>query len=404
MKIPGLKSRGSCLNGWSMWREFIAVAEKGEEPFNAICARFGVSRKTGYKWLNRFRTEGEAGLVEQSRRPKSSPRKTPEPVADLVLGLRREHPDWSAARIGAELKEQGVTPLPAPSTIDLILRRRREQAQAQAASFGPHADTLRFEPNYRWTLRLGREIRLAGAPAALPVLVGDDTTHFMVAASLLPVSRRDDSLRIFLQQLFEKQGLPWRMALPAPRVCSPLTVWLMRLGVAVDFVAEEPAERSALAARLAELPAYQRAVLQARMPKADLLEPLYSTRGLEPKQAATLLEQIRERHNFGGTHEAMQQRSPLSLYRASSRGMPDEVPEPIYPPEANIRLVSEKGIFTFQRRLVHVGRPLAGLMVELKATPAPDHFIVLFAGQVLGQVDLAAAEVDGTTSVTLQTV
>jgi hypothetical protein len=43
-------------------------------------------------------------------------------------------------------------------------------------------------------------------------------------------------------------------------------------------------------------------------------------------------------------------------------------------------------------------------MVELKATPAPDHFIVLFAGQVLGQVDLAAAEVDGTTSVTLQTV
>lgn len=387
-----------------MWREFVAFAEKGDEPFTAICARFGVSRKTGYKWLNRFRTEGEAGLVEQSRRPKTSPRKTPEPIADLVLGLRRENPDWSAARICAELKEQGVTPLPAPSTIDLILRRRREQALAQASVLGAQSDALRFEPNYRWTLRLGREVKLAGA-AAVPVLVGDDTTHFMVAASFVPVARREEALRIFLEQLFRREGLPWRLALPAPRTCSALTVWLMRLGVAVDFVTEEVTEGSRqLAARLAELPSYQRAALQARMPKADLLEPVYQARVLTEKQAGALLEQIREQHNFGGPQEAMQQRSPLSLYRPSARVLPDEVPEPVYAPEADVRLVSEKGIFTFQRRLIHVGRALAGLTVELKPTPAADHFVVLFAGQMLGQVDLSAAEMDETTSLSLHAV
>lgn len=387
-----------------MWREFIELAERGDEPFNAICARFGVSRKTGYKWLNRFRTEGEAGLVEQSRRPKTSPRKTPEPVADLVLGLRRENPDWSAARISAELKEQGVTPVPAPSTIDLILRRRREQALAQAAALGPQADALRFEPNYRWTLRLGREVKLGGA-AAVPVLVGDDTTHFMVAASFVPVARREEALRIFLEQLFRREGLPWRLALPAPRTCSALTVWLMRLGVAVDFVPEKVPEGGwQLAARLADLPSYQRAALQARMPKADLLEPIYQARALTEKQAAALLEQIREQNNFGGPQEAMQQRSPLSLYRPSARVLPDELPEPAYAPEANVRLVSEKGIFTFQRRLIHVGRALAGLTVELKPTPVADHFVVLFAGQVLGQADLSAAEVDETTSLSLHAV
>ncbi len=387
-----------------MWREFIELAERGDEPFNAICARFGVSRKTGYKWLNRFRTEGEAGLVEQSRRPKTSPRKTPEPVADLVLGLRRENPDWSAARISAELKEQGVTPVPAPSTIDLILRRRREQALAQAAALGPQADALRFEPNYRWTLRLGREVKLGGA-AAVPVLVGDDTTHFMVAASFVPVARREEALRIFLEQLFRREGLPWRQALPAPRTCSALTVWLMRLGVAVDFVPEKVPEGGwQLAARLADLPSYQRAALQARMPKADLLEPIYQARALTEKQAAALLEQIREQNNFGGPQEAMQQRSPLSLYRPSARVLPDELPEPAYAPEANVRLVSEKGIFTFQRRLIHVGRALAGLTVELKPTPVADHFVVLFAGQVLGQADLSAAEVDETTSLSLHAV
>ncbi len=387
-----------------MWREFIELAEKGDEPFNAICARFGVSRKTGYKWLNRFRTEGEAGLVEQSRRPKTSPRKTPEPVADLVLGLRRENPDWSAARISAELKEQGVTPVPAPSTIDLILRRRREQALAQTAALGPQADALRFEPNYRWTLRLGREVKLGGA-AAVPVLVGDDTTHFMVAASFVPVARREEALRIFLEQLFRREGLPWRLALPVPRTCSALTVWLMRLGVAVDFVPEEvPEGGRQLAARLADLPSYQRAALQARMRKADLLEPIYQARALTEKQAAALLEQIREQNNFGGPQEAMQQRSPLSLYRPSARVLPDELPEPAYAPEANVRLVSEKGIFTFQRRLIHVGRALAGLPVELKPTPVADHFVVLFAGQVLGQADLSAAEVDETTSLSLHAV
>ncbi len=391
--------------GWGVWREFIELAEKGEQPFNAICARFGVSRKTGYKWLNRFRLEGEAGLVEQSRRPKSSPRKTPEPVADLVLGLRREHPDWSAARIGAELKQQGVTPLPAPSTIDLLLRRSREQALARAAAIGNQSDALRFEPNYRWTLRVGREIKLAGATAAVPVLVGDDTTHFMVAATLVPAIRHDEGLRGFLEQLFRREGLPWRLALTGERTYSALTVWLMRLGVAVDFVPEAiNPDDGQLAARLAALPSYQRSALQARLPKADLLAALYQERTLTAKQAATRLEEIRERHNFGGSHEAMQQRSPLSLYRPSSRAMPDVLPEPVYPPEANVRLVSEKGIFTFQRRLVHVGRPLAGMSVELKPTPAADHFVVLFAGQVLGQVDLSTAEIDATTSVSLLAV
>lgn len=390
--------------GESMWREFIELVEKGDEPFSAICARYGVSRKTGYKWLNRFRTEGEAGLLEQSRRPKNSPRKTPEPVADLVLGLRRENPDWSAARISAELKEQGVTPVPAPSTIDLILRRRREQAASQAAALGAHSDALRFEPNYRWTLRLGQEVKLADG-SAVPVLVQDDTTHFLVAASLLSVARREQALAIFLEQLFRGEGLPWRFAVTGPRTHSALTVWLMRLGVAVDFVTEEaPDPGQQLAARLASLPSYQRTALHALTAKMDLLDPVYRARGLTNKQAMTLIEQIREQHNFGGKQEAMQQRSPLSLYRPSPRVFPDVLPEPSYASEADVRLVSEKGIFTFQRRLVHVGRPFAGFVVELKPMPAADHYAVFFAGQVLGKVDLSAADIDGTTSLSLRDV
>jgi transposase-like protein len=394
--------------GMSMWREFVAFAEKGDEPFTAICARFGVSRKTGYKWLNRFRTEGEAGLVEQSRRPKTSPRKTPESVADLVLSLRRENPEWSAARISAELKEQGVAPLPAPSTIDLILRRRREAASLQAPPLGRHPDTLRFEPNYRWVLCLGRELKLAGGAARIPAFVRDETTNFIVGTVLLTSARQEEELTEFLGQLFQRHGLPWRMALPAPRTHTLMSVWLMRVGLGIDFVPAGPAavesDRQQLAARLAALPSYQRGALEERLHRADLLHPLYELRAISESQAKVLLEQIRAQQNFGGKQEALQQRSPLSLYRPSARVMPEKLPEVAYAPEAEVRLVSEKGIFTFQRRLVHVGRAFAGHEVELKPTPLAGHYFVLFAGQVLGQVDLSAAERDETTSLPLHAV
>ena len=391
--------------GMGMWREFVAFAEKGDEPFTAVCARFGVSRKTGYKWLNRFRTEGEAGLVEQSRRPKTSPRKTPESVSELVQRLRRDHPDWSAARISAELKELGVTPLPAPSTIDLILRRRRE-ASLQTANL--HPDTVRFEPNYRWMLCLGRELRLAGGTVRVPAFVRDETTNFIVGTVLLSSARTEDELMEFLHKLFRRAGLPWRMALPAPRAHTPLSVWLMRAGLGVDFVSAGPAtaenDHQLLAARLAALPSYQRGALEERLHQADLLHPLYEARSLTENEAKTLLEQIRAQQNFAGKQEALQQRSPLALYRPSARVLAEKLPAVTYLPEADVRLVSEKGIFTFQRRLVHVGRAFAGLEVELKPTPVAGCYLVLFAGQVLGQVDVSAARIDETTSLPLDAV
>jgi hypothetical protein len=138
--------------------------------------------------------------------------------------------------------------------------------------------------------------------------------------------------------------------------------------------------------------------------KADIWQPLYLSRGISEKQAAALIEQIREQHNFGGKQEAMQQRTPVALYRPSARVMPDELAEVGYAADADVRLVSEKGIFTFQRRLVHVGRAFAGFSIELKATPTADHYVVLFAGQGLGRVDLSAAEIDETTSLPLHAV
>ncbi|MEZ5413238.1 MAG: helix-turn-helix domain-containing protein [Opitutaceae bacterium] len=398
-----------------MWREFVELAEKREMAFNELCARFGVSRKTGYKWLNRFRERGVSGLQEQSRRPKSSPRRTPEEIARQVLTLRREHPDWSAQRIATELKARGVSHLPAPSTIDLILRRHREAAIVQTAILGAGADALRFEPNFRWVLRQGEPIKLDDGRMVMPVLLLDETTNFVLGATLGPAAGKADWLLQFVEALLRRHGMPWRFAVQdgaaggrGMHPHSELTVWLMRHGVAVDFVPAEGATESEarrnLSARLAALPSYQRAPLEERKLPADMLAPFYRQTNLSEAQAAGLLAQWREQHNFGGRHEAMQKRSPISVYRPSIRPLPDSLPEVIYAVDAAVRLVSEKGILTYQRRLIHIGRAFAGLEIEIKPTTEAEHFVAVFAGQVLGVFDLAVAEMDETTSLPLSRI
>lgn len=395
-----------------MWREFVELAEKREESFADLCARFGVSRKTGYKWLNRFRAAGQAGLEPQSRRPKSSPRKTPEAVVETVLALRRAEPDWTVARLHQELQARGVRPLPAPSTVDLILRRQREAA-ATAPVSGHEAG--RSEPNYCWAFEPGAVVPLAGGETVVPVWVRDEATGFMVGSILLE-SRREEALMAFAEELFRRHGLPWRVRVvrdsalehePACRAHSPLTVWLMRLGIVVDF-AFRPTETDAtepgrqLASRLLALAPYQRAPLAERLTDrgpAGRFET--EAAGLPRAQAEALRERLREQHNFGGRQEAMQRRSPISLFRPSPRCWPGALPEAVPDPSTDARLVSEKGIFTFRRRLVHVGRVFAGLCVELTHCPQPERYLVSFARQGLGWVDLSATPADLTTSLPL---
>ncbi|MBE7539898.1 MAG: helix-turn-helix domain-containing protein [Opitutaceae bacterium] len=388
----------------TMWREFVEFAEKRHEPFSAICARFGISRKTGYKWLNRFRVKGEAGLVEQSRRPKNLPRKTPEAVEELAIALRAENPDWSAVRICSEMEARGIAPVPAPSTVDLILRRRREVVAQQIAESGAHSDAVRYEPNFRWRLQLHAEIRIAGSGSMVPAWVEDEVSRFVVGAFLIPPVRKEENLRAGVESLMRRHGMPWRMALASPREHTPFTVWLMRLGIGVDFCDVQPAnlsrEQSQLMARLADMPAYQRPAVERQM-RLDPMSGLSGKRYANEKAVLNALEQARTRHNFGQTQESLQLRAPISLYRPSLREVPDEFAEFAYSADAETRVVSEKGIFTFQRKLVHVGRVFSGLEVEIKPLCGENRFVVVLGTQALGQVDLSAVEMDDTTSVPL---
>lgn len=388
-----------------MWREFVQLAEKHDEPFAALCARFGISRKTGYKWLNRFRRSGEDGLKELSRRPKNIPRKTPDFIVEEVLALRRAHPDWTAARIRESLVSESVGRLPGLSTISLILKRRRQTASEEE---------LRREPNYRWVLE---EAELGSADdegAPLLTIVRDETTDYVLEGALF-CRRGETQLADWLKKIVARNGSPLRLSLPraaalksqAPcRAFDASAVWLAQNGVAVEFrFAEEFAAGEAgvgeLDRRLASLPDYQRALLRKEPEPDALLRRLARELGnAAPERRQSELERLIEAHNFAGRQEALQRSSPLVRYRPGElrRSPPSESLGTT--PETEDRLVSEKGIFSFQRRLIHAGRAFSGRTVEVVPAEA-ESFGVFYAGHYLGAFSLSGTEQDDTTSLQL---
>ena len=111
------------LSLMSLRKEFISLVLGEGSKFSQLCARFGISRKTGYKWLNRYRRDGMVGLADRSRRPQRSPGRTPASMEGEVIRIRSDHPAWGGRKIAARLVALGRENVPAPSTITAILAR-----------------------------------------------------------------------------------------------------------------------------------------------------------------------------------------------------------------------------------------------------------------------------------------
>jgi transposase-like protein len=103
--------------------EFITFSLNSESSIGLLCRRFGISRKTGYKWLDRFRRESTAGLSDRSRRSHSSPRRSSEGLEQKVIALRRQHRSWGGRKIKRRLEDLGEKEVCSVGTVTAILRR-----------------------------------------------------------------------------------------------------------------------------------------------------------------------------------------------------------------------------------------------------------------------------------------
>ncbi len=193
---------------------FVMAAEAQEEPMAALCRRFGVSRKSGYKWLERYRSEGVAGLAERSRAPRNHPQAVSAALAERCLSVRRAHPTWGPVKVRAFLdrREPGVA-WPAASTLGALFDREGLTVKRRLRRRGPPAGApfaACAQANAVWAIDFKGWFLTGDGTHCEPLTLADAHSRYLLRCQALAKS---DAAHVWpvLDAAFREFGLPERL-------------------------------------------------------------------------------------------------------------------------------------------------------------------------------------------------
>jgi transposase InsO family protein len=333
--------------------QFISDYQRQLFTMTELCERYGVSRKTGYALINRYETEGVAGLAPRSSRPHHSPQATAPTVRDAMVALRKRHPTWGGKKILAVLREQQPRwALPAVSTANDVLKRhglvpsRRRRRALGHPGYQPRAATA---PNEIWTTDFKGQFRTSDAQWCYPLTIVDGFSRYLLACRGMRAPTTHDTVAVF-RRAFQTYGLPQAIrsdngepfAAPSLGRLSRLSVWWIRLGIRVELI--EPASPH-------QNGAHER---MHRTLKAETTRP--AADDLTQQQRRFL--RFRRTYNEERPHEAIAQRPPARVYTPSPRPLPTQLPPVEYPGHYEVRLVSACGAISWKSRVVSISTVL----------------------------------------------
>ncbi len=323
-------------------------------PVAEAARRYGVSRKTAYKWLARHDADPGAPTADRSRRPRSSPARTPDDVERLVLEAR-DRWGWGPRKLHAVLKAEGRT-APPPRTIAAILRRHgRVAAAAPAAAAPPPQRFQRGSPNELWQLDFKGPLEVERRRVS-PLAVLDDHSRYCLA--LRPCADQTyATVQAALWDLFGDVGLPAALlcdnAFSARNTAvglSAFDAWLIRLGI-------RPVHGR---------PYHPQTQGKVERFNGTLQREVWPTARRDAlAHFAADLERWRPVYNAIRPHEALGDEPPVCRWRPSDRPRPASVPEVAYPADAELRRVGHAGDIRWRRSRVLVGQGLAGQRVRV---------------------------------------
>lgn len=358
--------------------QFIADVQR-DEDFSNVCRRYGISRKTGYKWCERYATQGVTGLVDASRRPHTSPNASDGASVAALLELRRRHPHWGGKKLVAILARRDPTwAAIAPSTAAALLKRhglivstRRRRPLRHPGRPSP----LLTEPNGTWTTDFKGQFRTRDGALCYPLTIADGATRYLLAVRGLHSVRTTETRPMFVRT-FREYGLPQRIrsdngvpfATTALARLSPLSVWWIRLGILPELIEPGHPEQNGRHERM------------HRTLKRETLRPPSTT--LRAQQRA--FDRFREEFNEERPHEALQQATPAAKYTASSRPYPPRLPALEYPAQCEVRRVSRNGGIRWHNHWVNVSHVLDGEYVAFDEVD-DGLWTVHFGGLLLGR-------------------
>lgn len=360
--------------------QFVKLASKGQRSLSQLCRRFGMSRKSGYKWKARFESEGPSGLRDRSCQPHRSPRRISSQWLTRIRRLRRQRRSWGSRKLGARLRtEYPGQGAPAARTIGKWLKRmklnRRQRRRSPRGPQLPRAElTLARRSNQVWTVDFKGWFRTGDGQRAEPLTVRDLFSRYLLSVRVLPDQSWRPARRVF-GRLFQAKGYPGVIRVDnggpfgsnGPAGLSRLSAWWTALGIRVEFIRPGHPEQNGAHEQMHR-------VLKAETTRPASIHPRAQQRRTD--RWVRIYNQIRP-------HEALGQRTPAEVYR--SKPTPPRRGVLSYRHGWAVRRVRTNGQIRWRGRKRFVGEAFVGYPVGLNRT-GRDKCEVHFAGLLIGEL------------------
>lgn len=339
---------------------FVIAAEKHEESFAAVCRRFGVSRRVGYKWLSRYEEAGVEGLLDHSRAPLHHPQAVADQVAERCLEVRRAHPTWGPVKVRAWL-ERNASQIewPAASTIGALfdregltvkrkLRRRGPSSSAPFAHCGAANDV--------WCIDFKGWFLTGDGRRCEPLTITDAHSRYLLRCQAL--ARTDtDHVWPVLDAAFREFGLPHYMrsdngspfASRGAGGLSKLSVRLIKAGVVPERIAPGKPQQNGRHERM----------------HLTLLQDTANPPASSLRQQLKRLRDFQRLYNEQRPHQALDNDTPADRYMVSPRRFDGVLHEPGYGPNHIVRRVRQNGEIKWNGRTIYITEALIGEPVGL---------------------------------------
>ncbi len=348
------------LNVMEQRTRFIVLSKQGQQSITQLCDDFGISRKTGYKWIKRASEEGlDQGIKEKSRRPRHVATKVPKKVEAAFVSLRAKYPYWGARKLIKTYSKKNEEKAPSERTVNRIIERNGLLDESKRRVLA----TKRFErehPNDLWQMDYKGEFRYGDrGNKCYPLTIIDDHSRYNIgleAHSRLSWVKTKESLK----KVFRENGLPVEMLMDHGGLWyatqskylpwTQLSVWIMMLGIKIIYSGIRHPQTQGKIER------YHRTL------KYDLIK---RRQFREIGEIQKEFDGFREEYNNIRPHEAISMEVPASKYKRSNRIYTGKVAKIEYPDRAQVRKLNSCGVLCYKGRQWFISEALPGQRVML---------------------------------------
>jgi transposase InsO family protein len=361
--------------------QFVIECLKKGSNISALCREYGISRKTGYKWIRRYQEDG--CLEDKSRKPKRISSKTDEKIENLIVEIRQERPGWGARKIHAYLSQRGEK-MPCVRTVNNILKRNGLISLEASQARRPFKRFEREHNNDLWQADFKGDILMADGNKCYPLDIIDD--HSRYALLLEPKHNQRGVLRDFIQ-VFLKYGLPRSILTD-----NGATFAGFKQGYTQFERALMDQDILPIHGRFYH-PQTQGKIERFHRSLSDEVLKFHRLRNFA--EACEALEQWRTVYNHERPHEALEDRCPAQIYTSSQRPYQEKVLPYEYSSQYRVYKINNWGYIRFASYQTYISQTFRDTYVQLIPYDVDDSVLVCYRNFVIAKLDVTNGELLG---------